>query len=279
MEKQIRVGVSILPQHLTYERLRAAWLEAEAAGADTLFVWDHFFPLFGDPNGAHFESWSLLAVMAEVTTRAQIGALVTASSYRNPNLLADMARTVDHIAGGRLLLGIGAGWYERDYAEYGYDFKTAPDRLRDLAAALPMIEQRLSKLNPGPLRGRLPLLIGGSGENVTLRLVAQHADIWNGMGDPETLERLNGVLDDWCAKVGRDPEEIERSVLLADPSQVGRASDYLACGMTHLIVTANGPGAGLDPLRELVAWRDTQTYIRQRNCDQLKLQALAHSAE
>ena len=255
----IRVGVTVRPQHTTYAQMRETWREADELGADTLFVWDHFYPLFGDPEGTHFECWSLLAAMAEVTSRVRIGALVSSVGYRNPNLLADMARTVDHISGGRAILGIGSGWAERDYTEYGYEFKTAPDRLRDLAKALPIIEERLSKLRPGPVQERLPILIGGSGEKVTLRLVAKHADIWNGMGDPARLKHLSGVLDEWCAKTGRDPAQIERSVLLAGRPQVEMADEYLAQDITHLIVGVNEPGAGLDLLRELVAWRDAQT--------------------
>ena len=179
--------------------------------------------------------------MAAVTERVQLGALVTCNSYRNPNLLADMARTIDHVAGGRFVLGIGAGWFERDYDEYGYEFGTAAERLRALGSSLETIRQRLPRLNPPPV-GDLPILVGGSGRKVTLRLVARHADMWNAFGPPESWAELNEVLDGWCAAEGRDPSSIERTVAIG-PDEVDRWEEYVDAGAQHVIVMSSDPFA------------------------------------
>lgn len=254
--RKVKVSVQIPPQHASYEQHRQAWIQADDLGVDVIFNWDHFYPLSGEPDGLHFECWTQLASMAEVTERAQIGALVTCNSYRNPNLLADMARTVDHISGGRLVLGIGSGWAERDYMNYGYEFGTAASRLKDLERDMPIIRERLDKLNPGPVNGSIPILIGGGGEKVTLRIVAKHADTWHGWGDVETISRKSGILDDWCAKVGRDPAEIERSTGI-DAGSIGSVDDFVKNGITHFTTGVSSSDLDFGVAKELLQWRDT----------------------
>jgi probable F420-dependent oxidoreductase len=246
---RFKVGVQLHPQATTVEQLRAAWNAADALEVDSIWLWDHFFPLYGDPDAAHFEAYTLLAAMAADTRHAQLGALVTCNSYRNPSLLADMARTIDHISDGRFVLGIGSGWFDRDYREYGYEFGTAPSRLRDLKRDLPIMMDRLSRLEPPP-RGRLPILIGGSGEQVTLRLVAEHADAWNTFGPPENFAQKNRVLDDWCARLGRKPGQIERTVAI-NASEVDTWPAYLDAGADHLIVMV-GPPFDISPVDRLL---------------------------
>jgi probable F420-dependent oxidoreductase len=254
---RVKIGVQVRPQHVEFDAMRRAWRDAEELGVDTVFTWDHFFPLRGDPGGNHFECLTTMASIAESTERVEIGALVCCNSYRNPELLADAHRTIDHISGGRVLLGIGAGWFQRDYDEYGYDFGTTGSRLRDLEAALPRIRSRLDRLQPPPLR-RMPILIGGGGPKVTLRLVAEHADAWHAFGDAETYREKDGILREHCERAGRDPGEIERTWVA--PPDAADADALVEAGVQQFILGLDGRGASYDlgRLRELVAWRDAR---------------------
>lgn len=172
-----------------------------------------------------------------------------------------MARTVDHISDGRLILGIGSGWMKKDYDEYGYEFGTVGSRLDDLALALPRIEARLAKLNPAPTR-RIPILIGGGGEKKTLRLVAKHADIWHGFTNAETYPGKAAVLDGHCADVGRDPAAVARSsgVEGRDPETLMANAEALArLGATLMTIGCDGPDYDLGPAEALIRWRDART--------------------
>jgi probable F420-dependent oxidoreductase len=255
MTRPLRIGVQLQPQHASYGQIRDAVMRAEEMGADVIFNWDHFYPLYGEPEGAHFEAWTMLGAWAEQTSRAEFGVLVTCNSYRNPELLADMARTVDHISGGRLIFGIGSGWFEKDYDEYGYDFGTAGGRLDDLAEAMPRIESRWAKLNPAPTR-KIPVLIGGGGEKKTLKIVAQHADIWHTFADMDALTHKLGVLRGHCETVGRDFDEIEVSVGVqeVDLDLIAKLRD---AGVGLITVGTGGPDYDLSKLQQLIAFRDS----------------------
>jgi len=238
--RDMKIGVQLHPQATDVSALRDAWRAADAMGADSIWVWDHFYPLYGDPDAAHFEAYTLLAAMAADTSRARLGALVTCYSYRNAHLLADMARTIDHISGGRFILGLGSGWFERDYIEYGYEFGTAGGRLRALRDGLPVVKERLASLNPGPVNGRLPIMVGGSGEKVTLRIVAEHADLFNTFGPPDNFRRKVEVVHRWCAEVDRDPAEIEMTVAI-NPDDLEKLDEYAEAGAHHAIVMLGHP--------------------------------------
>ncbi len=255
----LRIGLQIHPQDADYACIRRAAGAAEELGADVLFNWDHFFPLGRAREGKHFECWTMLGAWAEATSRVEIGALVTCNSYRNPDLLADMARTVDHISNGRLILGIGAGFKERDYVEYGYEFGTPGSRLEDLREGLARITQRFAVLDPPPTR-RIPILIGGGGERKTLKLVARYADIWHTFADGDLLDHKTQVLQQHCAEIGRDPSAIEHSTFVAgDPDKVGH--EWRDRGISLFVIGADGPAYDLGALRDWLAWRDDQNRV------------------
>jgi probable F420-dependent oxidoreductase len=259
--RPIRLGVQVAPQHAHYEKIRDTAAELEDLGVDILFNWDHFYPLNGPADGEHYESWTMLAAIAEQTSRVELGALVNCNSYRNANLQADMARTIDNISAkgtgvGRFIFGTGSGWFERDYDEYGYEFCTVGQRLDALAANLPVIEERWAKLNPPPTR-HIPVLIGGGGEKKTLRIVAKHADIWHSFSDPATLERKLGILAEHGAEVGRDTSEIEISTELRarTPEQ---ADEFVELGTSLFTLGITGPDYDLAPVKDWLAWRDAR---------------------
>jgi len=259
-DRRLRIGVQLQPQHADYRQIRDAVLRAEDLGVDIVFNWDHFYPLTGDPDGKHFECWTMLGAWAEQTERVQIGALVTGGGYRNPDLLADMARTVDNISGGRLILGIGGGWFEKDYDQYGYEFGTPGTRLNLLGEYLPRITSRLQVLNPAPLRP-IPILIGGGGERKTLRHVARFATIWHAFGDLSVMQRKSAILAEHCGRIGRDPSEIEHSTS-APRGGVRAADDLVGAGVTLFTVGVSGPDYDLSRIPDWVAWRDHRNSDR-----------------
>ena len=257
----IRIAVQLHPQHGPWSDLRRAAVLAEDMGFDIVYTWDHFFPLYGDRDGAHFECWTTLAALAEATRRIEIGPLVSCNSYRNPDLLADMARTVDHVSRGRTILGVGAGWARRDYDEYGFEFGTWGHRLTALEAAIPRIRHRLSVLVPGPVRS-LPLLIAGVGERRTLRLVAEHADAWHA-AFPSRVDELQPKVEAllrWCEQAGRDPRAIEWG-LGVEPDDLDRFLDedadaYRALGFTQFTLGFEGPDWDVAAGERWLRWRD-----------------------
>ncbi|WP_353808340.1 LLM class F420-dependent oxidoreductase [Agromyces sp. SYSU T00194] len=256
----VRLGVQLHPQHTTAQQMRDAVLRSEELGVDIVFNWDHFYPLYGEADGPHFESWTLLAAWAEQTERVELGALVNCNSYRNPDLQADMARTIDHISAkggeGRFIFGTGSGWFERDYDEYGYDFGSVGSRLDDLTDALPRIEARWAKLNPAPTRD-IPVLIGGKGEQKTLKLVAKHADVWHSFVKPDEIAHKVSVIDAWGEKVGRDTSGIVVSNELARADDE-KADAYYDAGVRMFTLGLNGPDYDVTEVKRWLAWRDAK---------------------
>jgi alkanesulfonate monooxygenase SsuD/methylene tetrahydromethanopterin reductase-like flavin-dependent oxidoreductase (luciferase family) len=230
MAPPLRVGAHMWGQYTDWPSMRAAAVHADELGYDSLWTWDHLYPIVGSADGAIFEGWLTLAAWAAATSRARIGLMVGANTLRNPALVAKMATTLDHISAGRAVLGIGAAWFETEHVAYGIEFGASPgERLRWLDEAVQIMggmlrgEQpsgsrryaaREVRNEPPPIQERLPLLIGGGGEKVTLRIVARHADACNFGGGFDTVRRKDEILRRHCADVGRDESEIERTAAL-----------------------------------------------------------------
>jgi F420-dependent oxidoreductase-like protein len=275
-------GIKTAPQHdARYEAIARVWREADANPEfEHAWLWDHMMPLGGDPRGACLENWTLLGALAAQTTRIRIGHLVTSNLYRSPPVLAKMATTVDIISRGRLVLGIGAGWSSPEQDAYGAPRLSASVRIGRLAEACEIIRRAWTEevfdydgfhyqlrgvhAEPKPIQApHPPILIGGKGERHTLRVVAEHADVWNfsGSRDDAAVEfrRLNGVLDAHCAAIGRDPATIGRSVqLFAEPDDLDRTrrhvADLVEAGADQVVLNLLPPFDGLLPrlVREVI---------------------------
>jgi F420-dependent oxidoreductase-like protein len=242
---KVRFGVQTPPQQVSYSDLLQTWQEVDALGFDSAFVFDHFMPISSDPTGPCLEGWTLLSALAAQTKRVRVGVLVTGNTYRNPAILAKMAATVDHVSQGRLILGIGAGWFESEHAAYGIPFSTVGGRARQLGEALEVIKLLFTQekstyagkhyqlkdapFQPKPVQKPYPpILIGGQGQKLILPVVARYANIWHlrvQETDPESIKKLCTTFDDICRKIGRDPAEIEKAVSLRSAQLAGTTEE------------------------------------------------------
>jgi alkanesulfonate monooxygenase SsuD/methylene tetrahydromethanopterin reductase-like flavin-dependent oxidoreductase (luciferase family) len=235
------IGFQVWGQHATWPDLAATAGRIEALGFASLWTNDHFFPAAGEaaatpdaPPGPFLEGWVTLAAFAALTTRIPLGILVSAAGYRSIGVTVKQATAVDHVSGGRMTLGLGAGWHPRDHAAFGFELLPIGQRLDRLEAQVaaarallggetvtaggPYVVLDRAVNLPGPVQAAMPILIGGSGERRTLRIVARFADAWNGEGDVETWARRNRILDEHCTAIGRDPSTIRRTVGLPPAS-------------------------------------------------------------
>ncbi len=224
----VKLGALCWNQYTDWPSLLAAGERADRLGYDTLWTWDHLYPIVGSDDGPIMEGWLTLAAWAQATERIRIGLMVGANTFREPALTAKMATTLDHISNGRAILGIGGAWFETEHEAYGIPFGDGfPERLRWLAEALPIMRGMLHgerptatgpryaakavRNDPMPIQEHLPIVIGGSGEQVTLKLVARYGDANNVGGGIANVKRKDAILVQHCETVGRDPSEIERT--------------------------------------------------------------------
>jgi F420-dependent oxidoreductase-like protein len=227
----VRFGAAFWIQRTDWPALRDAALAAERAGFDSLWFDDHLLADEGDWRDPKLEGWAALAALAPLTNRARLGLLVAAHTFRNPGLTAKLATTLDHLSGGRAILGLGGGWFEREHEAFGLDFGAGfGERLDRLEESIGLIERLLAGeqvthdgrfyrmvdavCEPRPIQARLPILIGGSGREKTLRTVARHADMWNAYAAPERVSESLAILRERCAEIGRPFEAIDKSVYM-----------------------------------------------------------------
>ncbi len=296
MTKPIRFSIQTPPQHTTWAELQTTWKLIDELGYDAAWVFDHFFPILSDPTGACFEGWTLLAALAAQTSRVKVGVLVTGNTYRHPAVLAKIGATLDHTTDGRLIMGLGAAWFEMEHNAYGIPFYTVGERIRRSDEAAQIIkslwtqkqttfEGRYYQLKdaycePKPIQKPYPpIMIGGSGEKLMLKVIAKHADIWNTFGSPAVFRHKIAVLGEHCDAVGRrladievswagltvitesrsekdaavarmaaafgaPPEQVEPGLLVGSVAEISeRIHRLIEAGVTHFIPIANAPFA------------------------------------
>ena len=262
MAHLIRFGIQTPQQHGTWHEMLSLWQEVDTLGFDTAWVYDHFLPIFSDPTGPCLEGWTSLAALAMATKNVRLGVMVTGNTYRYPPVLAKMATTVDVISGGRLILGVGGGWFELEHQAYGIPFPRIAERLARLDEALEVIKRlwteekvnfagKYYQLSDAPFQPKPaqkphpPILVGAQGERVALGIVARHADMWNTFGTPNDFRHKIAILSEHCHRIGRDPATIEKSVLIPGAPNVEGArkqiEEYVAVGVTHLIYSLSTP--------------------------------------
>jgi len=226
----LRLGAALWSQASDWPGFLSAAQRADRLGYDHVWTWDHLLAIFGDPDQSIFEGYTALAAVAQATERIRLGLFVGANTFRNPALAVKSLTTIDHISGGRAIMGIGGAWFEQEHTAFGFDFGTGfGQRLDWLGEAAPVTRALLDgdevtsppggrysfdhlRVAPRPVQAHLPIMVGGSGERKTLRIVAQYADIWNVFGTPETVARKNDILKAHCDEVGRDETQIERTL-------------------------------------------------------------------
>ena len=239
-----KVGVLLWPQTASWPEIRDAAAPADRSGATSLWTWDHLNSIVGPWEGPILEGWSILSGWSQVTERATLGLMVAANTFRNPGLTAKLATTLDHLSGGRAVLGLGGAWFEREHDAYGIDFGSGfGERLDRLDEAVMLVRRLLdgelvthegpvypmhdALVTPRPVQVRLPIMIGGSGPKKTLRTLARYGDQWNSMGTVDELAERDSILREHCAAIGRDDAEIERSttldVVIRDTHEAGMA--------------------------------------------------------
>jgi alkanesulfonate monooxygenase SsuD/methylene tetrahydromethanopterin reductase-like flavin-dependent oxidoreductase (luciferase family) len=303
----VRVGVLLWPQTSSWPELRDAAVRADLAGIDSLWTWDHLNEIVGPWEQPILEGWTTLAGWSQVTSRVTLGLMVGANTFRNPGLTVKMATTLDHLSGGRAVLGLGGAWFEREHEEFGIDFRSGFGERLDALDEAVMLSRRLldgeridrhegrfytledALCEPRPVQARLPIMIGGSGPKKTLLTTAKYADAWNTSGTLAEVTGHDTILRAHCEAIGRDPVEIERTLLVDmilrdDPAEATRvlaagreangASEaydedlcgtpawvaeqlrpYVEAGFTHILVDVRRPydGETLDRLPEVRA--------------------------